>query len=344
MKPGAETTATLHDVARAAGVSIKTVSNVIHGYPHIRPETRERVEAAIAQLNYQPNRAARSLRSGRTDMIGLIVPDLRNPYFAELADDVMRAARERGFSVLIEQFDLDRESELAALRDAHLRGLDGILHSVLTLEPGDAALLERVPVPLVLLGERIFDSSRDHVTMRNTEGAQAATAHLLDLGRRRILALGSHPSEEMGSPSLRLRGYADALENAAVPFDAALVIPVDLWHRADGAEAMRAVLDAGVAFDGIIAFNDSLALGALRVLLERGIRVPDDVAVIGFDDLDETRYSLPALSTINPGRSEIARTAVELLVARITGSDVGPPREVSTDFALVERESSASIR
>lgn len=339
MKPGAETTATLHDVARAAGVSIKTVSNVIHGYPHIRPETRERVEAAIAQLNYQPNRAARSLRSGRTDMIGLIVPDLRNPYFAELADDVMRAARERGFSVLIEQFDLDRESELAALRDAHLRGLDGILHSVLTLEPGDAALLERVPVPLVLLGERIFDSSRDHVTMRNTEGAQAATAHLLDLGRRRILALGSHPSEEMGSPSLRLRGYADALENAAVPFDAALVIPVDLWHRADGAEAMRAVLDAGVAFDGIVAFNDSLALGALRVLLERGIRVPDDVAVIGFDDLDETRYSLPALSTINPGRSEIARTAVELLASRIGGADAGPPREVFTDFTLVERES-----
>lgn len=344
MKAGSETTATLHDVARAAGVSIKTVSNVINGYPHIRPETRERVEKAIDQLQYQPNRAARSLRSGRTDMIGLIVPDLRNPYFAELADDVMRAARERGFSVLIEQFDLDRESELAALRDAHLRGLDGILHSVLTLEQGDAALLERVPVPMVLLGERLFDSSRDHVTMRNTEGAQAATAHLLALGRRRVLALGSHPSEEFGSPGLRLQGYADALAAAGVPLDDSLVVPVDLWHRADGADAMRAVLDAGVQFDGIVAFNDSLALGALRVLLERGVRVPEDVAVIGFDDLDETRYSLPALSTINPGRSEIARTAVDLLVARIGGADAGPPREVFTDFSLVERESTAAIR
>ncbi|MCI1018510.1 LacI family DNA-binding transcriptional regulator [Microbacterium sp. C5A9] len=344
MKPGAEATATLHDVARAAGVSIKTVSNVINGYPHIRPETRERVEKAIDQLRYQPNRAARSLRSGRTDMIGLIVPDLRNPYFAELADDVMRAARERGFSVLIEQFDLDRDSELAALRDAHLRGLDGILHSVLTLEQGDAALLERVPVPMVLLGERLFDSSRDHVTMRNTEGAHAATTHLLGLGRRRILALGSHPSEESGSPGLRLRGYSDALADAGVAFDDDLVVPVDLWHRADGADAMRAVLDAGVRFDGIVAFNDSLALGAMRVLLERGVRVPDDVAVIGFDDLDETRYSLPALSTINPGRSEIAKTAVELLVARIGGADAGPPREVFTDFSLVERESTTPAR
>lgn len=344
MKPGAEATATLHDVARAASVSIKTVSNVINGYPHIRPETRERVETAIDLLQYKPNRAARSLRSGRTDMIGLIVPDLRNPYFAELADDVMRAARELGFSVLIEQFDLDRESELAALRDAHLRGLDGILHSVLTLEQGDAALLERVPVPMVLLGERIFDSSRDHVTMRNTEGAEAATAHLLGIGRRRILALGTHPDEEVGSPGLRLRGYTDALTTAGVPLDDALVIPVDLWHRADGADAMRAVLDAGVEFDGVVAFNDSLALGALRVLLERGVNVPDDVAVIGFDDLDETRYSLPALSTIAPGRSQIARTAVELLVARIRGTDVGPPREIFTDFSLVARESTAPPR
>lgn len=344
MKDRPEATATLHDVARAAGVSIKTVSNVIHGYPHIRPETRQRVEAAIDQLRYQPNRAARSLRSGRTDMIGLIVPDLRNPYFAELADDVMRAAREQGFSVLIEQFDLDRESELAALRDAHLRGLDGILHSVLTLEQGDATLLERVPVPMVLLGERLFESSRDHVTMRNAEGAQAATAHLLDLGRRRILALGSHPDEEMGSPRSRLRGYTQALADAGVPFDDGLVVPVDLWHRVDGADAMRAVLDAGVRFDGVVAFNDSLALGALRVLLERGIGVPDDVAVIGFDDLDETRYSLPALSTIDPGRSAIARTAVELLVARIRGDDVGPPREIFTDFSLVERESTTPRR
>lgn len=341
MKPGADATATLHDVARAAGVSIKTVSNVINGYPHIRAETREKVETAIELLHYQPNRAARSLRSGRTDMIGLIIPDLRNPYFAELADDVMRAARTHGFSVLIEHFDLDRDSELAALRDAHLRGLDGILHSVLTLEQGDAALLERVPVPMVLLGERLFNSSRDHVTMRNADAAQAATAHLLDHGRRRILALGSHPSEESGSPGLRLQGYANALAEAGVAFDDALVIPVDLWHRADGAEAMRSVLDGGMTFDGVVAFNDSLALGALRVLLERGVRVPDDVAVIGFDDLDETRYSLPALSSIAPGRAEIARTAVQMLIARITGADTGPPREVLTDFTLVARESTA---
>lgn len=334
--------ATLHDVARAAGVSIKTVSNVINNYPHVRSATRERVEAAIDELQYRPNQAARSLRSGRADMIGLIVPDLRNPYFAELADDVMRAARAHGFSVLIEQFDAERDSELAALRGARRRGLDGVLYSVLSLGEDDAALLDEVGMPMVLLGERIFHSAHDHVTMRNTEAAHAATAHLIAAGRRRILALGSHPGEVVGSAGLRLRGYESALAEAGRAVDPALVVPVDRWHRVDGADAMRAVLDAGTAFDGVVAFNDSLALGAMRVLLERGVRIPEEVAIVGFDDLDETRYSLPALTTIDPGRSEIARVAVDLLVDRITGDDGVAPREVFADFRLVERESTRS--
>jgi DNA-binding LacI/PurR family transcriptional regulator len=104
---------------------------------------------------------------------------------------------------------------------------------------------------------------------------------------------------------------------------------------------MRAALDAGLSFDGVVAFNDSLALGAMRVMLERGIRIPEEVALVGFDDLDETRYSLPALTTIDPGRSEIARVAVDLLVERITGDAVAEPREVLADFRLVERESTA---
>lgn len=334
-------TATLHDVARAAGVSIKTVSNVINNYPHVRVATRERVEAAIDELQYRPNQAARSLRSGRTDMIGLIVPDLRNPYFAELADDVMRAARARGFSVLIEQFDADRDSELAALRGARRRGLDGVLYSVLSLGEDDAELLDDVGMPMVLLGERIFHSAHDHVTMRNTEAAQAATEHLLRGGRRRIVALGSHPGEVVGSAGLRLRGYEAAIREAGLSIDPALVVPVGRWHRIDGAEAMRAVLDAGLDFDGVVAFNDSIALGAMRVLLERGVRIPEDVALIGFDDLDETRYSLPALTTIDPGRSEIARVAVDLLVDRILTDSADAPREVLADFRLVERESTA---
>ena len=331
--------ATLHDVARIAGVSIKTVSNVINGYPHIRASTKERVLAAVSEVNYRPNLSARSLRSGRTGVVSLIMPTLRNPYFAELAADVMAAADRRGLSVQIEQVTGDRDSELAALRASGDRLVDGVLYSVLALGQEEAALLEQVPFPMVLLGERIFDAGWDHVTMRNVEGSRAASEHLISIGCRRIVALGVHTGELIGSAGLRLSGYRQALEAAGIEVDQRLVREAGTWHRRDGAEAMRRLLDEQVPFDGVVAFNDSLALGAMRVMQEAGLRIPHDVAVIGFDDLDETRYSIPTLSTIDPGRPEIAESAISMLMERIEGTAPERPRELLSDFRLVVRES-----
>ncbi|MDQ1287795.1 MAG: hypothetical protein QG622_1360 [Actinomycetota bacterium] len=329
----------MHDVARVAGVSIKTVSNVINDYPHIRASTRQRVLDAIDELGYIPNVAARNLRSGRTGAIGLIMPDLRHPYFAELADDVMRAAARHGLVVLIEQLTGDRQQEIEVLRGWRPRATDGVLYSVLNLTQDDVGMLD-VPVPLVLLGDRIFNGPTDHVTIQNTEGARAATEHLIALGRRRLLVLGAHEREVVGSAGLRLEGYRQALRGAGIPYRDELVSYVDRWHRADGAAAMRGMLARGVEFDGVVAFNDSLALGAMRVLQDAGRRVPDDVALIGFDDVDETRYSQPTLSTVDPGRAEIAERAVEMLVERMGpgGKDL-PPREVPARFKVVPRES-----
>jgi DNA-binding LacI/PurR family transcriptional regulator len=331
--------ATLRDVAQLAGVSIKTVSNVVNDYPYIRHSTRERVLKAIETLGYVPNVAARNLRSGRTGVISLVMPDLRNPYFAELADDVMRAASGHGLVVLIEQLTGEREQEIETLRGLRQRAADGVLYSVLTLTKDDAVHLD-LPQPLVLLGDRIFNGPADHVTIQNVECARAATEHLLATGRRRLLALGKHEGEVIGSAGLRLEGYRQALEAAGVPYRPELVVEVGRWHRVDGAEAMRGVLAGGVEFDGIVAFNDSIGLGAMRVLVDAGRRVPDDVAIIGFDDIDETRYTLPTLSTIDPGRSYIARRAVEVLVERMNGFDA-PPREIVAPFVVVARESSA---
>lgn len=335
---------TMHDVAHSAGVSIKTVSNVINDYPHIRPATRQRVLDAIAALGYQPNLSARSLRSGRTGMIALVIPELRYAYFAELADSVMRAAAARGLSVLIEQFGTDRQSELAVLRKPRSAMVDGILYSALTLSGEDAALLEDIPTPMVLLGERIFNGPRDHVTMQNVEAARVATEHILSLGRRRIVALGAHEGETVGTAGLRLTGYRQALEAAGVEVDERLIRQVGPWHRKDGAEAMRRFLAEGVPFDAIVAFNDTLALGAMRVMAEAGLRIPEDVPVIGFDAIDETNYSLPTLSTIDPGREEIARTAIDVLVERIeagASAAAHPPRELLSTFRLIARESTA---
>ncbi|MDR6972256.1 LacI family DNA-binding transcriptional regulator [Leifsonia shinshuensis] len=334
--------ATMHDVSRLAGVSVKTVSNVINDYPYVREETRRKVLDAIDTLGYSPNLSARSLRSGRTNVISLMIPDLRNAYFAELADSVMRAAAERGLAVLIEQFGDDRQHEIDVLRQPRARMVDGVLHSVLTLDQGDADLIAELSTPLVLLGDRSVNGTRDHVTMRNTEGARAATEHLIAGGRRRIVALGAHPGEEIGSAALRLDGYRQALDAAGIPFDGSLVVPVGTWLRRNGAEGMRDFLTAGTPFDGVVAFNDAIALGALRALQEAGLRVPEDVAVVGFDNVDETQYSMPTLSTIDPGREEIARTAVDLLIRRMEGSsEAFAPEEIAVPFRLVQRESSA---
>ncbi len=331
--------ATMHDVARIAGVSIKTVSNVVNGYPHIREATRARVLAAIEELDYQVNVAARNLRTGRTGIIALAVPELRIPYFAELADAVIAAAREQDLTVLIEQHGGDRAREIDMLPAARRRLTDGLIFSPLALGAGDEALLE-VDFPIVLLGERIFHDGVDHVTMHNVEAARAATAYLLGLGRRRIGVVGVHPGEVVGSAGLRLEGYRQALADAQVPFDERLLSEAGPWSRAAGARAMAALLENRVELDAVFGFNDALALGAMHELQVRGVRIPGDVAVIGFDNVDESQYAFPALTTVDPGTDQIARTAVAMLLEQVVHK--GPQRastRVYADYRVVVRGS-----
>lgn len=331
---------TMHDVAALAGVSIKTVSNVVNGYPYIRPTTRAKVEAAIAELGYQVNISARNLRQGRTGMIGLALPELSLAYFAELADLVIKAAEAHGLTVLIEPTGGVRERELEVLSGARRRLTDGLIFSPLALGQQDVELL-RVDFPLVLLGERIFGGPVDHVTMRNIEAARAGTEYLIDLGRSRVAAIGAHPGEEVGSAGLRLKGYLQALAGRGIPVDERLIGAAGLWHRANGAAAMQRMLDDGVVPDGVFAFNDTLAMGVMHVLQVRGLRIPEDVAVVGFDDIDDAKYSLPTLTSISPGKEEIAVTAVDLLAGQIAARPVErEPVERLAAFRLVVRESS----
>lgn len=328
---------TLKDVAARAGVSIKTVSNVIHDYPHIRRSTRQRVEQAIAELGYTPNQTARNLRTGRTGVIALAVPDLALSYFAELAGRVIEIADERGFAVQVEQTAGTSEREIDLLRAPRLRMADGLLFSPLQTTRADLSNLD-LDYPLVLLGEHIFDGPTDHVTMRNVEAARAATEFLLDSGRHRIALVGAHEGERSGSAGLRLAGYRTALEARGRRVDEALLVPAATWHRSDGLRAARDLIAREVDFDALFALNDTLAFGAIRALEESGRVVPDDVAVIGFDNVDEGAYWHPALTTVDPGREWIVRRAVEALIERIEGSDAAP-RTLLADFRIVERES-----
>jgi DNA-binding LacI/PurR family transcriptional regulator len=333
----------LKDVAERAGVSVKTVSNVVNGYLHVRPDTRARVEEAIAALNYRPNLSARSLRSGRTGVIALAVPELDIPYFAELARHVVAAAAGHGWTVLIDQTGgaVDQERVVAeGIRD-HL--IDGLIFSPLALTGADLA--RRVDgTPMVLLGERVDPGPTDHVAIDNLAAAREVTAHLAASGRRRIAAVGVQRAASGASARFRLAGYKAGLAATGLRFDQRLVAPAAAWHRADGAAAVRQLLASGVRPDAVFCFNDTLALGAMRALHEHGLRVPDDVAVAGFDDIEDGRFSVPTLTTVAPDKEEIAKLAVDLLARRLTGDGGGPAQQLTAAWRLEIRESSAAPR
>ncbi|MFD1829267.1 LacI family DNA-binding transcriptional regulator [Streptomyces desertarenae] len=342
--------ASLKDVAARAGVSVKTVSNVVNGYTYVAPQTREKVEKALAELDYRPNLSARNLRRGRTGVIALALPELDAPYFAELSRFVIEAAAERGWTVLIDQTDGLADRERQVLQGIREQLIDGLIFSPITV--GREELAARTDnTPLVLLGERILDGPTHHVAIDNQRAAREMTEHLISLGHTRIAAIGAQDNPSANTAHLRLAGYRQALEAAGLPYDERLVPATGAYHRADGAALMRRLLELDEPPRAVFCFNDLLALGALRTALAAGLRVPQDVAVAGFDDIEDGRYSTPTLTTVSPDKERIARTAVELLDARIGGAaragrraaQTGAPgaTEVEADYRLVVRESTA---
>jgi DNA-binding LacI/PurR family transcriptional regulator len=336
--------ATMSDVARLAGVSTKTVSNVINGHPYIRDTTRARVEEAIERLQYRVNVSARNLRSGRSRTIALAIPELTQPYFAELAQAVIDVAATSDLTVFVETTGGDPARELDIVSGKREIVTDGLIFSPQGIQPGDAGAITP-GVPTVLLGERIFHSSYDHVTMANADAARAAVEHLLGLGRRRIVILGTDPDEQtVGTGPLRLGGALDAYRRAGIEPDRELLVGVRPWVRETGSRAIRRLLDERVPFDAVFALNDALALGALRGLLQAGVRVPDDVAVVGFDDTLDAEFATPTLTSVQPGRRRIAELAVDLLQRRIAGDrDPAEHDELVAPFELVIRESTVGV-
>ncbi|MFD5542293.1 LacI family DNA-binding transcriptional regulator [Streptomyces sp. NPDC127079] len=318
--------ATIQDVAKAAGVSAMTVSNVINGHPNVRPATRERVLEAMTRLDYRVNVAARNLRKGRTGTIGLAVPEINRPYYGRLAASLITAAGRHGLRVSIEQTGARRESELAALSLSRNRLYDGLILSTVGMGRADLEALE-VDHPVVILGERIFGGPVDHVAMPNEAASQAATRHLLERGCRRVALVCGRLAGEAGVSSLRHAGYQRALAAAGLPADPDLVVTVESRTMQEAARRMREKVTGGLDFDGVFCVTDTVAMGVLRALADTGVRVPEQVRVIGFDNVDESAYLVPSLSTVDPDHDLMAERAVALLAARIDRAGPGPERE-----------------
>jgi LacI family repressor for deo operon, udp, cdd, tsx, nupC, and nupG len=329
---------TIYDVARHAGVSPRTVSNVINDYPFVADRTRQRVQESIQALGYRPNLTARNLRRGRTGMIALAVPELAVPYFAELCGAVMEEAARRSYTMIIEQTDGAPDRERKLLEDsARAQLFDGLIFSPLALGARDLIPAAK-RAPVVLLGERVNDGPFDHVTIDNVAASREVVAHLAGLGRQRIAAIGDQPYETGETAQLRTQGYLEGLEIACLPADRRLIAGARRFHREAGAQAMRQLLELRNPPDAVFCYNDLLAAGAIRVLLTAGLRVPEDVAVAGFDDIEEGRYSTPTLTSLAPDKRRIAAMAVEQLFRRLEGT-VDDPQVLQAPFALQARES-----
>ncbi len=328
---------TLRDVARQADVSLKTVSNVVNERPHVREETRARVMDAIQRLGYRPNLSARQLKYGRSGFITLAVSELRNPYFAELATRITAEAARLGYIALLEITEGDREHERLILNGAQTHMVDGVIFSPTMSSVADIAARQDT-VPMVLLGEREAPPGFDRVAVDSVAASDAMVTHLIATGHRRVAALGALP--EIGTASVRLAGYRQAMAHAGLPVDPALIIDVPSYTRANGRDAMLRLLTQPDRPDAVFCFSDLLALGAIRACQESGVDVPRDVAIAGFDDLDETRFYTPSLTTITPDMDFLARRALRVLDDRIRGRvEPGEGGLVDVPWRLTVRES-----
>lgn len=332
--------ATIHDVAKAAGVSAMTVSNVINDHPNVRTVTREKVLEAMARLDYRVNMAARNLRKGRTGTIGLAVPGVNNAYYGELAAAVVAAAARCDLRVGIEQTGALRENELEALSLSRNRLYDGLILCPVGMGSADAEWLT-VDYPVVILGERIVEGPMDHVAMPNVDASRAAVRHLIERGCRRIAILCGPVGAEVDMSSLRHTGYRQALEDAGLEVDPGLTQTVAFTLQA-GARRAREMAESGLDFDGVFCVTDTVATGVLRGLADAGVRVPEQVRVIGFDNIERSEFLVPSLSTIDPDRGAMAERAVALLARRIGQAELPQDREeFVSHFSLVVRGSTS---
>lgn len=335
---GRASSPTLDEVAELAGVSRATVSRVVNGSPKVRPEARQAVEAAVAQLRYVPNRMARSLVTRRTDTIALVLSEsntqvFSDPFFARVVRELSAALADTEMNLVLLAARGEREQEKVAryVRQGHV---DGVILMSLHSQDTLPQVLAEARVPLVLSGRPLDGRPVCYVDADNAGGAREATAHLLATGRRRVATV-TGPRDMIGGID-RYAGYRAALREAGVAEDPALVAEGD-FTEAGGGAGMAALLERAPDLDAVFVASDPMAVGALRVLRASGRSVPGDVAVVGFDDAPVAATCDPPLTTVAQPLGEMTSLMTELLLQQVEGDEEVRVRVCPT--RLVVRES-----
>jgi DNA-binding LacI/PurR family transcriptional regulator len=330
--------ARIKDVAARAGVSLKTVTNVVHQRSNVRESTRARVLAAIEELDYRPSLAGRQLQSGRSNMITLALPRIDEPYLGALAHAMIAAASPRGYTVVMDETGgvPEREEQAAAGYPGH--GIDGVIFSPFALNPEVMAAMSR-RTPMVLLAAPLPDSNADFVAIDNQRSAAEVVDHLQQNGRRRFGYIGRTPTRPTAVGEMRMVGVRDRLAEHGLELADRRVFTTGRFTREMGEQSITEAGDALLGCDAIVCCSDLLAIGVLRGLKQAGVRVPEDIAVVGWDNIVDTEYVSPTLTSVAPDLDALAEQTIEALLDRIDGNRE-PARTFVVPHTLMVRESS----
>ena len=324
--------ATIRDVARAAGVSVATVSHVINGTRPVAPETAERVQRTMEALDYHPNAVAQSLRTRKTHAIGAVVSDITNPFFATLVRGAEDVAAEAGYSLIVCNSDESPDKEDRYVRLLRQRRMDGLLIS--PVGDGSSKAVQELPrwrIPFVFIDRRAKGIKADAVLSDNVDGSYQATKYLIERGNSRIGIIlgikGATTTEE------RLAGYSQALEEAGIAISKELVVWGD-YRTEGGRRATALLMGLDVAPTAIFSTNNLMTVGVLKTLAHRKISVPEEMAVVSFDDLDLADLIIPSLTAVVQHPDEIGRKAVHILLERMDQGSKAPPRFIQVPVEL----------
>ncbi len=343
---------TMMDVARRANTTVATVSRVVNNVGYVSASLRERVQAAIEEVGYVPNANARTLRTKRSRTLGVVVGDLMNPYSVELANAVTGAAVAYGYTTFIATATDDVDSDISVIEAFHRQRVDGLVVATLRTDSSDAALLRLAKhrMPIVLVGRELDHYMTDSISAGFRRGGHIATQHLIDLGHRRIAFVGADLDE--ASRVTRLQGYVEALEGAGLRVRPEYVVgsrqtagSPRYSRRGTGHQATLQLLKLPSRPTAIFARNDHTAFGVMQALAEMGLSVPEDMSIVGFDDIPMAGMVTPTLTSVSQPTKEEGRIAVECLLRRIEHPDEDTEqRTIVLECALVVRASSAQLR
>ena len=328
----------IYDIAKRARVSPSTVSRALDDHPYIRAETKKRILELAKEMDYVPSTVAKSLAANKTWTIGMVLAAISDPFMGRVVEGMERVAVEAGFNVFISTSQNDRQQEIAAIKMLQKRRVDGIIVIASHLFDQYPQFFGRSKVPIVIINEQKPGETMHFVTVDDVHAAQLAVEHLLALGHCRIGYVGV--TNRPKSNQYRVKGYRDALEAAGIASDPALIFTSNTIadHAKVGEASLEPLLAAGAT--AVFCYNDTTAMGLLAACYKRGISVPDNLSIIGFDDIDMAAYTIPPLTTIRQPRFELGQRAMHMMLDLLAGKE---PENQVVPGELVVRQTTARL-